>query len=65
MKRVEMTVIFQIDVHDDNVDVNDLSLEFEFNKSAMVVYLASDSNVVVNADVNSYETTAVEVMEEP
>lgn len=64
MRKVEMTMIFQVEIHDDKVDTDDLCLEFDCDFYKMVVSLASNTSSVVKADVMSYETTAVDILEE-
>lgn len=61
MRRVEMTVVFQVDLEDDDVDEQDLCIEFEEEFSQMVVCLANNTQEVVKAEVKSYETTCVDV----
>lgn len=62
MRRVEMTVVFQVDLEDDDVDEEDLCIEFEEDFSQMVICLASDTQEVVKGVVKSYETTCIDVL---
>lgn len=63
MRRVEMTVVFQVDLEDDDIDEEGLCIEFEEEFSQMVICHTRNTQEVVKGDVKSYETVEINVVE--
>lgn len=60
MRKVEITLSFEVEVHDDSVDLEDLMIEFEEDLDSMMVVLSSDTQTRVKANVMGYETISVD-----